>query len=882
MKATQASLLKLMASTDQQFVIPIYQREYRWKKEQCLRLWQDVEAAARGAEPTHFFGSIVYIKSEDDIPLTDVQQCLVIDGQQRLTTVTLMLVALRRLLADCTSPTSVDADTINDHYLFNEHAKGDKRVKLVLRDDDRKDLASILEAGATTGVTQKRLRENYELLLDLMKGSTVPLDRIYDGIARLTVVDVILAKNVDNPQRIFDSLNSTGLDLAQSDRVRNFILMDLEPERQESLFKKYWQPTTRLVFDETRDLDHFDEFLRDYLTMESPTREIPSKDRVYDAFREYAEQRKPNDATSIASNLYRYASYYARMLRPQYYKQQLETIPDDPTKSTLAILAVLYDISCLDMSVSYPFVLEAFEDYACGRLTEADFVGALRMIESYVMRRLVCSIPANTLNKTFARLSREVDKSQYLDSLGAALASMKGSQRLPPDDEFREAFKSKDIYHQQARIKYILERLENYGKKELVSTSENALTVEHVMPQTLSDGWKKMLGDQWQSTHDTRLHTLGNLTLTGYNSSYSNAPFLEKRDMIDQHTGNLVGFKGSPVTLNQDVAQLDCWNEQTILERTQRLAELACSVWLAPKVSVEPNTETNGMLPSVDAVVARVFPEPGQLAYAQELTAKLIAHLDPNTTAHLLAVTCGEDRISLDVGNWLVLRFERSKTGKSFIKLAVDQNGLSDTEKATLHSFNDFSSTGLATGGLAFEPHRYRLVGKEWIGSQPFSETLVAAWIAAIDEANVLFRLWKTGAFSWLHRDDLLGRLAPSLPPSEKPYEHFLQGKVGDLYDELKRRLLDLDSDLDEERMAVYIAYKLESNVLTIVPKSDRLTVFLDMPFEDVVDHDDMIHDVSQKGHFGTGDVLFDINDLGQLETAMDLAAQSLRWHREH
>jgi uncharacterized protein with ParB-like and HNH nuclease domain/predicted transport protein len=881
MKATETSLLTMMMVTNQQFVIPIYQREYSWKSEQCLRLWQDVEAAAQGVEPTHFFGSIVYIKAEDDAPVTSGHQCLVIDGQQRLTTVMLMLVALRTLLADGTHAASIDAETINDYYLYNKHAKGDQRYKLMLRDDDQRSLMNILDKGDTVGVTQKRLRENYELLSDLMRKAPVDLDSIYAGMGRLTVVDVSLTRKEDNPQRIFESLNSTGLDLTQSDRVRNFILMDLEPRLQERLYHEYWQPTTRLVFDETQDIDHFDEFLRDYLTMESPTGEIPSRDHVYEAFREYARQHVPNDAASIASDLHRYAAYYSRMLRPKYYSQQPVVGHDDPTKATPAILAALHDISRLDMSVSYPFVLEAFDDYACGRLTEVDFVSVLRMIESYVMRRLVCSIPANALNKVFARLSREVDKSQYIESLGAALAGMKGSQRLPTDDEFREAFKSKDVYHQQARIKYILERLENYGKGELISISDNALSVEHVMPQTLNDGWRTMLGDQWQSVHATRLHTLGNLTLTGYNSSYSNLSFLEKRDMVDQHTGNVIGFKGSPVTLNQDLAQRDSWNEQAILERTERLATLACAVWPAPVVSAGRNGESGAASPSVDTVLAHVFPEPGQLAYAQELTAKLVSHLDPNSTAHLLAVTCSEDRISLDVGNWLMLGFERSKTGKSLIKLAVDKSTLSDSDKVTLHNLNDFSGAGFIPGGPAFEAGRYGLVGKEWIGPEPVSDKLVSAWLAAIEESNTLFRSWKTGAFSWLHRQDLVERLVPGVTP-KRPYEHFLQGKVGDLYDEFKRRLLDLDADLDEERMAVYIAYKLESNVLTIVPKSDHLTVFLDMPFEEVVDHDDMIHDVSEKGHFGTGEVMFDIGDLDQMEAATDLASQSLRWHAEH
>lgn len=880
MQAKETSLLQLMNTPNKQFVIPIYQRAYSWKREQCVRLWQDVLSAAQGLEQTHFFGSIVYIKGEEDIPMTSTQQCLVIDGQQRLTTVTLMLVALRQLLTGGRTAGNVDVETIDDYYLFNKHAKGEQRYKLVLRGNDQDTLVHLLEQGRVDGVAQKRLRENYEFLYDEISKAPVSLDTVYEGIGKLTVVDVILSRAHDHPQRIFDSLNSTGLDLTQSDRVRNFILMDLDPERQEQLYRDYWQPITRLVFDEAQDVDHFDEFLRDYLTKESPTGEIPHKDHVYEAFREYVQQRKSSDVSAIAAQLCKNANYYARMVRPKHYSEELAAGSDDPTKATRAILAALYDINRLDMSVSYPFVIEAFDDYASGRLSEADFVGVLRMIESYVMRRLVCSIPANALNKVFARLSREVDKSQYLDSLGAALATMRGSQRFPSDEEFREAFRSKDIYHQQTRVKYILERLENYGKKELIFVTD-ALTVEHIMPQKLSDDWKAMLGDQWSSTYDTRLHTLGNLTLTGYNSSYSNASFIQKRDMVDPATGNLIGFRGSPVTLNQDLAQLDHWDEATILARTERLARLACAVWPAPQVEFL-TSEANGKAGAkLDAVIANVFPAEGQLAYARALTSQLLAHLDANTTARLLAVTCTEDGISLEVGNWLMLRFERQKSGKQLITLVVDQQLLSPADWIGLERFGEYSSTIFAVAGATFEPHHFRLVGKEWTGREPISERLLGAWTSAIDEANVLFRQWKTGAFTRLHRDDLLKKLAPSLAP-DHVYEHFLQGDVGQLYEDLNRRLMDLDPEFDVERLAVYIAYKLDTNILDVVPKTDRLTIYLNMPFEEVVDHDDMVRDVSQVGHAGNGEVMVDLLSTDQLKAVLDLAGQSLRWHAEH
>lgn len=880
MKASEAQLLKLMSVQDQQFVVPIYQRQYSWKEEQCIRLWRDVEAAAEGAETTHFFGSIVYIKAEDDAPITDVQQCLVIDGQQRLTTVTLMLVALRTLLKERISA-NTNVAMIDDHYLFNEHAEGDKQFKLILQDDDRKDLNIILRTGSTQGVTQRRFCENFEFFLDAMRHSSVSIDDLYAaGLAKLTVVDVVLMRGSDNPQRIFESLNSTGLDLTQSDRVRNFVLMDLKPGEQERLFKDYWQPVTYLVFDKTTDKDHFDEFLRDYLTMTSPTGEIPNRDHVYEAFCQYVQRRGKDQISAILADLCRYASYYACMLCPAQYK----TAPahNDSTKATPAILDALQDINRLDMSVSYPFILEVFDDYAHGSLREEEFVDTLHMIESYVMRRLVCSIPTNSLAKTFARLSREVDKSQYLDSLRAALVSMTGSQRLPSDEEFQEAFKSKDMYHLgSTRARFILERLENFGKKEFVP---GEYTVEHIMPQTLTDSWRTMLGADWERVQKTRLHILGNLTLTGYNSSYSNCSFCEKRDMRNEQTGMLIGFKGSPVTLNQDLAQLGHWDEQTIMARTERLARLACSVWPAPRATAVENPSVYGSGPDLSVVLAHIFVCPEELSYAQELTTMLVHRLDPASTLHLLAVTCNEKRISLDVGNWLVLGFERSKKSvdKLFISLAVDQDLLSDDDKAKIFSRGNFSTKVLAARDTTFEWGRYALVGIEQKIPDPLSPTLVTAWSAAINETNQLFRSWKTGAFSRLHRQDLLEKLVPEITcHSEKEYEHFLQGTVEELYDRLSSQILDLDVDLVEERMATYIAYKLDTNVVDIVPRSDHLCVYLNMPFEEVVGHADMIHDVSGVGHQGNGDVALDVNDVDQLPTVVDLVSQSVRWHRE-
>jgi predicted transport protein len=306
----------------------------------------------------------------------------------------------------------------------------------------------------------------------------------------------------------------------------------------------------------------FDAFVRDYLTVK--TRRIPNIYEIYPRFKAYVEQRRSAGASTeaIVADLHKYSAYYVRMARLREEDRQLRL--------------AFADVNDFRVYVAYPFLLEVYDDYEQGKLTRDEFVQVMRLVESYAFRRVICGIPTNSLNKTFQNMGREIDKTRYIESVNLAFL-LKGSYtRFPTDVEFKEQFVRRDVYN-SPRVKYLLRKLENYRRKEPANVEE--YTIEHIMPQNpnLSPEWQADLGPEWQSVQQTYLHTIGNLTLTGYNSSLSDRPFLEKRHMQG-------GFKDSPIRLNQLPGQLDHWNEATILERAHKLADLAVEIWPAPTV----------------------------------------------------------------------------------------------------------------------------------------------------------------------------------------------------------------------------------------------------------------------------------------------------------
>ena len=563
MKATEAKLLDFLKKSPQ-FIIPIYQRTYSWTEPECQQLWDDILRTGQNDDIfAHFVGSIVYIE-KGLYQVSSQSPLLVIDGQQRLTTVSLIIEALARHLGDTEPLDGFSAKKLRHYYLLNPLEDNELRYKLLLTQTDKQSLLSLVDQKPLPAEYSLRLKENFEFFEENVKklgGDLVPLCK---GLAKLVIVDISLSRDQDNPQLIFESMNSTGRELSQADLIRNFILMGLEPKQQAQLYNDHWRPM-EVAFGQEAYGQHFDSFMRHYLTLK--TGEIPNVRQVYEAFKAHAlsPEIAPAGVDALVADIHTFASHYCAMALGQESDHQLA--------------AAFRDLRELKVDVAYPFLLEVYHDYAAGQLSAEAFEHVARLVESYVFRRAVCAIPTNSLNKTFATFSRALKKDRYLESIRVYLLLLPSYRRFPGDDEFRREFKTRDLYNFRSRS-YWLRRLENHERKERVPVDE--YTIEHILPQNenLSRQWRESLGSEWQRVQETWLHTLGNLTLTAYNAEYSDRPFIQKRDMKG-------GFKESPLRVNEGLGALDTWDEEAIKARAERLAKTAEYVWVAPALSAE-------------------------------------------------------------------------------------------------------------------------------------------------------------------------------------------------------------------------------------------------------------------------------------------------------
>lgn len=511
MKATEARLLDFLKRS-QQFVIPIYQRTYSWTLEQCRQLWEDVmRAGQRDDIPAHFIGSVVYIE-QGLYQVSGISPLLVIDGQQRLTTAMLLLEALSRHLGENEVIDGFSAMKLRNYYLLNPYESGERNYKLLLTQTDKESLLALIRQKPLPENCSLRVKENFEYFYDQISKLHGDFMALCQGLSKLLIVDVALNRGQDNPQLIFESMNSTGKALSQADLVRNYVLMGLEPEHQTQLYDDYWRPM-ELAFGQKGYSDYFDSFMRNYLTVK--TGEIPRIDDVYDAFKRYARKPAVMEAgmEALVADIRTYADYFCAL-----------TLNKESDK-TLAM--AFQDLRELKVDAAWPFLLVLYHDYKQGVLSSTDFLSATRLIESYIFRRAVCAIPTNSFTKTFATFYKVLDKTRYLESIQAHLLNLPSYRRFPDNREFQHELKLRDLYNFRSRS-YWLRRMENHDRKERVCVDE--YTIEHIMPQNknLPMNWRKELGSDWQRIHSRLLHTLGNLTLTGYNSRYSDRSFAKK------------------------------------------------------------------------------------------------------------------------------------------------------------------------------------------------------------------------------------------------------------------------------------------------------------------------------------------------------------------
>ena len=532
MQANQCRLFNFLHNVSQ-FKVPLYQRTYSWKEKECGKFFDDILAAGGDKSvSTYFIGSIVHIAEKHSTPSNPAPN-LIIDGQQRLTTVMLILEALARRLDDDGLIKGVSAEELRNSYLVNNYKSGEQKYKLLLTQTDKESLCALVSQKERPINYSFQIEKNFESITKWMRGLDAgEFSNLYWGLDKVIIVDISLQRDEDNPQRIFESMNSTGRELSQADLIRNFILMNLDIDQQTSLYQEHWRPMEELFGQESYQA-HFDYFIRHYLTYK--TREIPNIREVYDAFKCYVEQPevKHGKVSDLVAAIHTFSKYYCAMALGQ-----------EPDKELSEAFGDLQDYKT---EVIYPFLLELYQDYSEGVLSKKDFETIIRLVEAYVFRRAVCDIPTNSLNTTFATFGRAIKKDNYLQSIKAHMLTLSSYRRFPNNAEFQQALQNRNLYNFKRRS-YWLRRLENHGRKERIEVEE--YTIEHILPQNkdLSPKWQNDLGDNWKNIQEKYLHTLGNLTLTGYNSEYGDRPFSEKRDRPG-------GFRNSPLRLNEDLRE---------------------------------------------------------------------------------------------------------------------------------------------------------------------------------------------------------------------------------------------------------------------------------------------------------------------------------------
>ncbi len=684
------------------FIVPLYQRPYSWTLEECKQLWDDITNYT--SNKPYFIGSIVYVQKGTTPVGGSIQKLYLIDGQQRITTISLMLLALTRemkrrghkiIIKDQDTEEVIAPEKLVRLYLINDMEDAPLKYKINLTEYDRETFTSLIEETELQENYSRNIKNNYDYFEGLIKNAD--LNNVYSAIAKLMIIDVALDEN-DNPQMIFESLNSTGKDLTQTDLIRNYILMGIDTTKQGELYTKYWYPTES-VFIYGNEGNLFDRFMRDYLTIKMDGK-IPNMGAVYNTFKQYSRTNYSENIFELVQDVYKYSKYFAK----------LALLKEEEDKE---LYKIFHDIENIKVDVSYPLLLKVYDDFSNGLIGRQDFIEILKLVESYVFRRAICGIPTNSLNKTFATIYKEIDTSNYLESFKASLLLKDSYRRFPNDEEFMKELFIKDVYNIRNR-NYLLAKLENYNNKEIVDIS--ACTIEHIMPQNekLSLKWRKELGENWKEVQQAYLHTIGNLTLTLYNSELSDRSFIEKRDMKG-------GFRDSKLSLNKDLSNIENWNENTIQKRANKLIKIASEIWEFPQ-------------------------------------------LDDETLE----------------------------------KYKAEQKKEKEDEQYNLEDYT------------------------------------------------------------------------------------FLKGDRLILFEELNKRVLNIDSSVKREIKKYYIAYKSITNFLDIVPQIDCLNMTLNMPFEAINDPKKMGINVTDIGHWGNGDVRIKLQSLDQIEYVMFLVKQSFDYQKEN
>lgn len=549
MEAKQRKIVELFAQSNTQFTIPVYQRDYNWEDKQCGVLLKNIlDLSISEENKTHFIGSIVYM--HEGVYTLGVNEYSIIDGQQRLTTLTLLFLALAHEIKGYNDKLY---NKIYNRYIIDEYLDREYKFKLIQPEENLELLEKIIneKIEELDEFKDRNIVKNYIYFRDEFKKlEKEKLERIEIGIEKLIYVDIALEKGKDDPQKIFESLNSTGLDLSQSDLIRNYILMDLGREEQNRVFKKIWLPIENncKVSDGTKITSYVSNFIRDYLTLK--TANIPTKNKVFEIFKEYYKDK------DILDELKYYSEIYEVILKPELEKDK-------------DIQKRLKNMKSLDQTVANPFLMGIMNDLKKEKISKKVFEDIIDLLESYLWRRYITEKPTNSLNHLFRSLYSKLELDNYYNSFENVIKK----HDFPDNEELRHALKTKAVYKDKGRLNYFFEKMENFHHNELIDFNNEKITIEHIFPQKPSSKWREILSEKEIDEMLSLKDTISNLTLTGSNSNLGNKSFIEKRDE------KVHGYRYSKLFMNKWLGEQKEWNLEKLNERFELLFESVLKIW---------------------------------------------------------------------------------------------------------------------------------------------------------------------------------------------------------------------------------------------------------------------------------------------------------------
>ncbi len=557
MKASERKITKLFSESDTVFSIPVYQRDYNWQEKQCQRLFKDILQTGKNEKvSSYFLGSIVYI--HDGIYGVGEKEFHVIDGQQRMTTLTLLFLAIYFKLKG--TILAKDADKIYNQYVVNPYSEKEIKLKLLPPEENLYILNKIShnKFNELEAFQDRNMLKNYLFFeKELENLSFDDMKHLSNGIEKLIYIDIALEKGKDDPQKIFESLNSTGLDLSQGDLIRNYILMDLERGEQNRIYKEIWIPIENncKVSDGSEITSYVSDFIRDYLTLK--TEKISSKPKVFETFKTYYE--KENDEK--LEDMKKYSEAYSYIIKPSLEKDR-------------DIQRELDYLKSLDKTVINTFLIGILKDYKDNILEKDELVNMLILLQSYLWRRYITEKPTNALNKIFQGMYGKISRSgNYYENLVDVLMA----EDFPTDEELESALKLKNVYKDKEKLNYVFKKLENYNHNELIDFENEKITIEHIFPQKPNKVWKENYSDNELEQMISFKDTISNLTLTGSNSNLSNKAFHEKRD------DEVHGYRNSKLYMNKYLGRLEEWNLLSMEARFESLYDDIIKIWKRPE-----------------------------------------------------------------------------------------------------------------------------------------------------------------------------------------------------------------------------------------------------------------------------------------------------------